>query len=1602
MANRIFRKIVSLNQEVSNLYQQQAFQQAFPRAKEAYKLAQKHLAKDDIQSALSTYHYAELNRIVGDVGLAESLFHESLASMKQISGEKSLDYSQILFSLSTLYVQLGQFSESISLTEKALDIETELLGPTHKRVIQSLQSLHLLNEQIGETEQALSYFTEWVNRLESALGEEEYYEFVEELLQEAISDNHTEKSIILYQKKGDILLNLYGEKHETYAQNLNNMGAAYYQQRQYGLAESTWKKTLELAISLYGEDSEATATSKNNLSTVNIILQKYAEAEPYLKDAIRIMQNKLGEQHPSLATMYINLGSIYVQTGRFAAAEAIFQQSLNIRLQLFAPNDPEMQALWDRLVFVYQKLGKWDVAENILLQKINISQAEAPFPSRQHLENLRNLGQLYKDWGNIQQAEAYWEKLRDLYEANNHLDRRELIKLLDDLATLYQKEDDFEKAEQSYKRAIQLLSSMDMITSHAAMALREKLADVLVKKDHFEQALSLYTENKKHKEKLLGEWHPETIAAAKKIAEFYRLTGQSDLALSYYEPILPFYMERGEWGPAEDVAKEILSIHRRISEENSIQIAYALGNLAEIYRRWKHFEPAKPLYEEALKIFRMQGMERTIGGLTIINNYGLWLANTGKNEEAHKYFTEALEGWRTLNELNHGMAFTLNNLADVKVQRREYKEAEELLLESLALRKILFGEQSYQYATVLSNLGRLYTEMGNYIDAENYIRFSIQCYQASVGESHPLYAGALNHLAKLYWKQDKKKESENLLRLVLTIHEQTNGANSPEYALTQNDLAEILRLGAFYGEAEQLLLNALKILGQYLGPTNSEYVMVQNNLANLYQEINNFDRAEEILLRNIDLLAQNQDKDLGAYETLLNNLGNLYHRSGRYFESIKVFEEALEMRKKAGGDNHPDTAQSMNNFAASLTYIQPAYAQALLRQALSIYENSLGKEHPWYAQALNNLSYLLATQGQHEEAIRLQRESNLIYEQSLGKGHPEYLTGRQNLAHSLIIRGDIASAYQIMLECEDHHDRLIGTIFSMGSEAHRLRYLRKIQVQFYSFLALVVDYMGSNQDAIRAAFELSLKRKAILTESMMTQRLLILAGRYPDLRPQLEQLSDLRDQIAQKELIGSIKEGLQWDQKLLEDWKKQKDELEKELNRQIPEMAIEEVLLSTHLDELVDLLPEKAAVVEFIRMESLPFAKVFSPDLIKEESTRYVAFILHADQALDIQLIDLGNAGEMEKLVGAFRRNVVQKKNDRGQVFEEEGDRAIYQESANALKKRLLEPLYPFIKECKHLFISPDGTLNRLPFEVLPTTDNGFLFESFQISYLATARDLMRLAPSTRRKKMSTSPLIIGDPDFDLNQTPGDKAGAQGGNRSRHSRSLLSEDLRFNPLPGTRQEALTIADMLDVNPLLGPVALEGLIKDQRSPRILHLATHGFFLQDQGITMEDFVEFDQTFDTGNPGRLSGLPENPMLRSGLALAGANTWLSGGDLPPQAEDALLTGEDVVGLDLLDTELVVLSACDTGLGEIQVGEGVLGLRRAFILAGADTLIMSLWKVPDEQTQELMVEFYRQLIGGKGPAAALRNAQLFMKEKYPDPFFWAAFICHGNPGLPT
>jgi CHAT domain-containing protein len=407
-------------------------------------------------------------------------------------------------------------------------------------------------------------------------------------------------------------------------------------------------------------------------------------------------------------------------------------------------------------------------------------------------------------------------------------------------------------------------------------------------------------------------------------------------------------------------------------------------------------------------------------------------------------------------------------------------------------------------------------------------------------------------------------------------------------------------------------------------------------------------------------------------------------------------------------------------------------------------------------------------------------------------------------------------------------------------------------------------------------------------------------------------------------------------------------------------------------------LPKNAALAEFVTIWDFDFAKGNPTG-----TTRYLAFVLTADE--QVTLMDLGEATTLEQQIGQALEDlrVAQKRQDRLSIA-----RSVA--SLTKLSSSVWVPLTGALGNVDQVLLSPDGLLNLVPFAALPTKDGHFLLEQYRLAYVTSGRELV--GTQGRDFSPTTDLLLAANPVFDLKAASVDGAGG----------ALRSRDFRghFNPLPGTEREAKEIPPLLaaeETNKLVmvGTSATEAVVKNTRSPRILHLATHGFFLEDEPVPVENpLTRLASTLPVPAPVMNY---ENPLVRSGLAFAGAN---HAGQIT-EGDDGILTALEITGMDLYGTDLVVLSACETAVGDVHTGEGVFGLRRAFALAGAKNLLMSLWPVDDEVTADQMKAFYRNL-QTLSPADALRQAQLEtiqqLKAQYgvANPGLWAPFILQG------
>ncbi len=747
-----------------------------------------------------------------------------------------------------------------------------------------------------------------------------------------------------------------------------------------------------------------------------------------------------------------------------------------------------------------------------------------------------------------------------------------------------------------------------------------------------------------------------------------------------------------------------------------------------------------------------------------------------------------------------------------------------------------------------------------------------------------------------------------------------------------------------YGRAEPLFERALAIWEAALGKNHPLVAQSLNNLANLYRAQGNVGRAEPLHER---ALAIREAKNHPDVADSLNNLGNLYWEQGLYGRAEPLLERALALREAALGKNHRNVADSLNNLG-NLYWEQGLYGRAepFFKRALAIREAALGKNHPLVARSLNSLALLRLAQHRLGAALPLFMRAFSVSEQRL-------------------------------------RQEALG--FSESRLASFLQFLRTDEERLYALLRANPDNASVRRLALSAA--LLLKGRSVEETADISRAV------YRSLGPQehdtFERLRGLRTQLAHLSFQGPGSLPPKTYQQQIQELAARGDALEADLARRSAPLRALAALPSPAdvVDRVAQALPRDGALIEFIIYEDRPLLPGSGSP---KAQLRYLALVLFPDAT--IRLRDLGPAEPIISAASQLRTALANR------------DAAV-QPHAQALYSLAFQPLRPLLGKARRLFLSPDGALNLVPFAALHDGQR-FLVDTFDFTYLTSGKDLL---PRPQATAHAASVVVLADPDFGASPPPPAPSSATASAPAERSASIerFFSSLREEPphrawapvpLPGTRLEAEAIQRLLPQAQLfLGPEANKERLLQLPPPGILHLATHGFFLDDAPASPHS--RGVGHFGALGDGPLAPRPSDPLLRSGLLLAGASALNSTHSSPSQlpVDTTLATALELAGLDLWGTQLVVLSACDTARGDVKLGQGVYGLRRAFIVAGAETVVMSLWQVKDDTTAQLMEAYYRDLLAGQGRATALREAMLSLRATRPHPHYWAPFIALGR-----
>jgi CHAT domain-containing protein/Tfp pilus assembly protein PilF len=1501
-----------------------------------------------------------------------------------------------------------QYKEAAELLEQVLAARARELGPGHPSCLSVLADLAAVAQQLGQPKKVEDY----------------------------------------RRRAADLARQTYGEDHPEYADRLNRLGLFYIAEGRLPDAEAPLTQALTIRRRALGEDHADFATSLNNLAVLAKRRGQFDRAEQLYRQAMAIVRRNSQEETASFAIDLQNLGLLLLARADRARkdldeSETLLRRALALRRRFLGADHAETRDTRQGLVQLYDKQFT-DVLQNPPTEGL----PKEPERLRRLAAICERQVALLEEDANFQAAQGVWKALVVLRTRLHGKDNWRTAE-----ARVAQQ--DAERQAQLSKEARQKLADADKLVRQGRERLEAgKPAEA---RAPLEKARALRAE-------VLGAEHPQVADALHVLAIAHFRGNEAEAAGELWReaarlwqaaygrdhPRLGDFLgnraavarSRGDQAQAAELLREAHRIKVVALGEESLEAQRTFDAWCDTLEGWAR-QALRRGDAEGMKVARDQLVEvrtRRLGKdhwqtvearafraeldqlAKLTPKQREWLLGVADQEDAIRALQQkgqvekaaALarqqgEQIRTL--LGEGHYLVAENLrlqAELSSAQGEPARAEELLRAALTNLRATFGPSHPEGAAILDRIGASLRQRGDLAGAEAAYREGLQTMRAAVGprgvrtaallnsladvrrergdstEAGRLYreaseilqgapqgyetdlANTLSGLANLHADAGDLAEAEKLYRRALDLDRQARGPGHVETTAHANNLALVLRSRGKYAEAEPLLRQALEVRRAQFGADHVHVAAALMNLALVREDLGDAEQARQ-LWREAAAIWRKHNPRHPAHATVLTNLGLQAGESGDAAEAERCLREALEVRRQAHGDKHRDYAVALKNFArVQIEAGKAAEAERLLTEAERILRAAVGDAHPDYADLLRAQATAADRAGKAERAGELLGRALEIYRRVLGPDHETTLTTLLALAKWQASRGERPRAVALLEEGLLHSARNLERAADVQAERLQIEAALKLRAMQYLYLSVA----PFNEKTLATVYEQVLRWKGAVAHRQYTLR--ALRSRLdPGGRALVTQLEAVTARLATISLAGTPDgkgEGTQQFREL----NRRKEELEAELARRSASFRPDTAVTPARLAQA---LPPGVVLIDF-----LDWAR-FTPtregmDVWAVEN-RVLAFVARAGQP--VRAVDLGPSIPVGQALARWRTALHRRAggaNDPGQE----------------LRRRLWEPLEPLLAGADTVLVSPDRELAQLPFGALPgRKPQTYLIEDYALAVAPAPQLLPALLAASAGSGDGGTLLAVGEVDFDA------------GGSSVAVATRAPGVQFFAPLPGTRGEVLAVAELYERSAarrtaelLRGPRATKESLR-QRAPgaRWLHLATHGYFVAEHG---------------------DRIPAG--LLAGLAFAGANR-------PTPAEQAagILTAAEVAEVDLHRVELAVLSACETGLGKVENGEGLLGLQRAFQIAGARTVVASLWQVPDEPTRALMEQFYHNLWQKKMPKlAAFRAAQLWMlREGRRDgsvqrgmqrldagepatadtgrlpPYFWAAFVLAGD-----
>lgn len=1275
----------------------------------------------------------------------------------------------------------------------------------------------------------------------------------------------------------------------------------------------------------------------------------------------------------------------------------------------------------EKLVSLYQA-GNYEEAAKVGIEALIACEKEHGKVHEEYLFSLQNLAIIYNNLEEAEKALAYYDLAIITYEKVLPNDLEEQALQANDAGLVANNAGNWGKSGQYFLYALNNLKKADLASSENYDIIFSNLMGVIIDVPDTEEKLSYLLENCEKIKSTAGINSEAYGLATNDYAISAMTLGKNDLAEDYFkmslvalkespenylqilENLIFLYEETEAYDKLVIIQKERLKLLLNDTETPREDIALAANGLGVSLYELDQHDSAEYYYYLAIEYFNDDGQN-----LYITRSNLSTLLYTLKDVEAllknDSLMIIAAEGYLEPGDID--LALALND-AGINAYTYDYFD---LAIFYYKRALISLDKANENYYTIIGNLADAYIFGGRYAEGESTLEEYAKLVFSKEGDKSQVAAIAANNLALCKMEIGKNSEALRNFEIALNIEEKLLGPDSEEYMSTLTNIGRLYTNMGLYEEAEKTLVLVVKRYYENPGPESEDYLIAIVNLANLYTALARYDLAEKVYKEAYTISL----KLLGDHATtavILSSMSTLYMSSGRHNLASAFLAESMRIDKKVFGENSLQYAYDLDGLGALYVYLgsyaeaiktirkslavraalidriniinvrpllnlslaqinnnQLADAKATCEESLAMQRQLRATNHQDYANTLSTLGFIYFKEKDYKLAIELTREALALKEKTIGSNNPSTTLTRFNLASYYIVTGNNKAAEEEFRSSNAGFKKQIDTYFPNLSEADKNKFYNTIRGQLMAFNTFAIKRKEENPDISIDIYNNQLITKSLLLTSVNKVRDGIINSGDSALIALYQEWRLLRKNITHHKENRS-------DSVDIEVLEVTANEYEKLLSERSSAFAKENTDKLITWEDIRNQLQSHEVAIELVRVSHFDFVK----NKIAPDKVYYVALIVAADSKRP-KMVVLENGVELEnKYLKSYQTNIQLKREDKFSYEQ------FWQPIATSIAQ------YDALKK---IYLSLDGVYNKISLSSLyNTVTDSYLFYEVNVEIVTNTKDILSVSTEVP-PLINQSAVLIGYPKYELKTSFENNSDTLWRNEFENLKSdTLSRFIKngiVTSLPGTKKEVETIAVILRENKMTTDVYLEmnaseSQIKNLTNPYILHIATHGFFKSSSN-------------EEARPEMLASkrYVENPLRGSGLLLAGAQNTINGQKAQSTGENGILTAAEAMNLNLDKTQLVVMSACETGLGEIKNGEGVYGLQRSFQVAGAKSVIMSLWTVDDTATQKMMTYFYENWLAGQTKREAFRNSQIKLRQEFAEPYYWGAFILIGE-----